>query len=126
MKKFLYILIFLFVIAVCWMMHSTYHPFFQTKKQIPKINFLTTPIDLKIPNDYKKSSSEFTFQMNTIEEETKKLNPMIHIGQCHSFVDTPDALFNKLKKQPSKQSNTQNNPYQIDCGIIQTTFPLSF
>lgn len=97
------------------------------KQKISQINYLTPSIDLKIPIDYNfKTQKEFSFSSDIITYEQKEETNLLNFSQCHSFTEKPDALFNKFKKQSESNSKEKNNLYQIDCGIIQTSFPLSF
>lgn len=96
------------------------------KQKISQINYLTPSIDLKIPIDYNfKTQKEFSFSKNQPYEKKEETN-LLNFSQCHSFTEKPDALFNKFKKQSEGKSKEKNNLYEMDCGIIQTSFPLSF
>ena len=97
------------------------------KQKISQINYLTSSIDLKIPIDYNfKTQKEFSFSSDIITYEQKEERNLLNFSQCHSFTEKPDALFNKFKKQSESNSKEKNNLYEMDCGIIQTSFPLSF
>ncbi len=96
------------------------------KQEISKINYFRPSLNLTIPIDYNfKTPQEFSFSSDQTYEQ-KEETILLNFSQCQSFTDTPDALFNKFKKQTDGKSKEKNNLYQMDCGIIQTSFPLSF
>ncbi len=129
MKKILIFLIILMILLLFpFLKEKTIvrHLPFQ-KQKISQINYLTPSIDLKIPIDYNfKTQKEFSFSSDIITYEQKEETILLNFSQCHSFTEKPDALFNKFKKQSESNSKEKNNLYEMDCGIIQTSFPLSF
>lgn len=91
------------------------------------INFLPQKIDLTLSPDYslKEKTENKQFNPLNIPSDDIKIPNFIQIGKCQSFVDTPDKLSNKLTS-PSNKNEDEAKFHQIDCGIIQTSFPLSF
>lgn len=129
MKKVLIILLILLSLSsLLFLRKKTSGPFFQLQtKEIPQINFYQDPLNLTIPTDYDfKKLESLSFEIKSQHEQKVEKTKILNFGKCHPFTDTPDALFNKIKEQPSNKDKGKNAPYQIDCGIIQTSFPLSF
>ena len=128
MKKILIFLIILFILLI--------FPFLKEKpviqqlafqnKEISKINYLNPTLDLTIPVNYNLEISQTFSFTNDQPDQQKEETTLFNFGQCQSFAETPDALFNRFKKQSAGKSKEKNNLYQMDCGIIQTSFPLSF
>lgn len=122
---FIFFIVIFFLLSFLWYIKG--QEFFPTPKNqtISEIKFFQNPLNLKIPTDYNlKKVPSISF--NPTENEKKSKNAILNFGKCQTYVDTPDALFNRLKNQPSNKTEGENGLYQIDCGIIQTSFPLSF
>lgn len=96
------------------------------KTNIPELTFSQEPINFNLSIDYQITPTEKEKQEFNLTNEKTKSTSFIQVGKCSSFVNKPDDLSNKLKNQGKTKNDPENNLYQIDCGIIQTSFPLSF
>lgn len=127
MKRTLFFIVIFFLLSFLWYIKG--QEFFPTPKNqtISEIKFFQNPLNLTIPTDYDfKKLESLSFEIKSQYEQKVEKTKILNFGKCHPFTDTPDALFNKIKEQPSNKAKGKNAPYQIDCGIIQTSFPLSF
>lgn len=132
LKRFFFIFLIisaLFLLSLCFIDKKT-KPQKTFSKIFPsyQVPLKEKKLDLKKPllNLKAKEVSTPPYQIN--ENQKRKTFHFISFSKCVDNTQAPDTLskkFNTLTKEDAT-SNKHNILNKIDCGLIQTNFPLNF
>ena len=129
-KRYFFLLILLLTLTLTLFLsfHKKQDPIIVTKKTEYKIPFQEKKLDLKKPLlSLKKEKAKPLFEETNTQPHTTPFK-FISFSSCNSNIDKPDSLSKKINTQSKDEPalNKHNILNKIDCGLIQTNFPLNF
>ena len=129
-KRFIFVIFLLSIIVLIAFLslHKKQEPIIvktTTKYNIP---YQEKKLDLKKPLlSLKTETKKPLFEEQTYQENPSSFK-FISFSRCDSNIDKPDSLSKKINTQTKEDPplNKNNILNKMDCGLIQTNFPLNF
>ena len=129
-KRFIFVLFLLSIIVliVFLSLHKKQEPIIVKNTTKYNIPYQEKKLDLKKPLlSFEKETEKPLFEETDTKNNASSFK-FISFSRCDSNIDKPDSLSKKINTQTKEDPplNKNNILNKMDCGLIQTNFPLNF